>query len=171
MTIIFYFENTDQKKELESMLTIVGKRHFKDISSYTVTLYERPSESKEYSYEQVGWSVYIHDNAFLEDLQRAKENVYKQNKENDWHYLDKNPDDLPEAHWHRWVVAKYNKGALFTRARREEFRDGIKWVNDYHYAIQDVEAWKEVESTEILLTDFLSDIEENLSFVPKMETL
>ena len=66
------------------------------------------------------------------------------NKANEWHDLRKNPNDLPNTHCLNWVIALYDNGTLWCRAKREECVDGIFWVNSYHYQIYNVIAWKEV---------------------------
>lgn len=70
------------------------------------------------------------------------------NKANEWHDLRKDPNDLPNAHCMNWVIALYDNGTLWCRARREEFAEGIFWVNSYHYQIFNVIAWKEITPPE-----------------------
>ena len=62
-----------------------------------------------------------------------------------WHDLRKDPNDLPEANWKNWVLAVYDNGTLWCRARREVFTDGVYWVNSYHNAIHGVVMWAKVE--------------------------
>lgn len=167
MQFIFYYKNNEEKRELEKVLEIQCKNHF---GLFNVVLPYEKSDETGHKREQLAWCVEVPVNLFMEDLQKSKENVYKQNKANDWHYLTENPEDLPDVHWSRWVIAKYDNGILFGRARRDEFADGrIRWIDSLAHTIHDVVAWKEVESNEVLLNDFLSDVEENLSFVSDRE--
>ena len=62
-----------------------------------------------------------------------------------WHDLRKDPNDLPEANWKNWVVAVYDGGTLWCRARREECVDGVYWVNSFHYTIENVVLWAKIE--------------------------
>ena len=71
------------------------------------------------------------------------------NKANEWHDLRKDPNDLPNVHCMNWVIALYGNGTLWCRARREEFVEGIFWVNSYHYQIYNVIAWKEIVLPEL----------------------
>ena len=71
------------------------------------------------------------------------------NKANEWHDLRKDPNDLPNTHCGNWVIALYDNGILWCRARREEFVEGIFWVNSYHYQIYNVIAWKEIVLPEL----------------------
>ena len=66
------------------------------------------------------------------------------NKANEWHDLRKDPNDLPDIHCLNWVIALYDNGTLWCRAKREKCVDGIFWVNSYHYQIYNVIAWKEI---------------------------
>ena len=51
------------------------------------------------------------------------------NKANEWHDLRKDPNDLPSPHCLNWVIALYDNGTLWCRARRKECIDGVFWVN------------------------------------------
>lgn len=62
-----------------------------------------------------------------------------------WHDLRKDPKDLPEAHWKNWVIAVYDGGVLWCRARREKCVDGVYWVNSYHHIIENVVMWAKIE--------------------------
>ena len=62
-----------------------------------------------------------------------------------WHDLRENPNDLPEAHWKNWVIAVYDGGILWCRARREKCVDGVYWVNSYHRIIENVVMWMKIE--------------------------
>lgn len=63
-----------------------------------------------------------------------------------WHDLRKNPDDLPSStDWRDWVLAVYDNGTLWCRARREEFVDGVFWVNSVHHVINKVVLWARIE--------------------------
>ena len=62
-----------------------------------------------------------------------------------WHDLRKDPNDLPEANWKNWVLAVYDNGILWCRARREVFTDGVYWVNSLHNVIHDVIMWARIE--------------------------
>ena len=62
-----------------------------------------------------------------------------------WHDLQEDPNDLPEAHWKNWVIAVYDGGILWCRARREECVDGVYWVNSYHHTIENVVMWAKIE--------------------------
>ena len=76
----------------------------------------------------------------------AKEGAeFGYNKANEWHDLRKDPNDLPAANWKNWVLAVYDNGTLWCRARREECTDGVYWVNSYHNVIHDVVMWAKVE--------------------------
>ena len=66
------------------------------------------------------------------------------NKANEWHDLRKDPNDLPDIHCLNWVIALYDNGTLWCRAKREKCVDGIFWVDSYHYQIYNVIAWKEI---------------------------
>lgn len=72
-----------------------------------------------------------------------------------WHDLCKDPNDLPSPHCLNWVIALYDNGTLWCRVRREQYVDGIFWVNSYHYQIHNVIAWKE-----IVLPEFPKEIKE-----------
>ena len=81
--------------------------------------------------------------------------IYEANKEGyiagatengiQWHDLRKDPNDLPEANWKNWVLAVYDNGILWCRARREVFTDGVYWVNSLHNVIHDVIMWARIE--------------------------
>ena len=43
------------------------------------------------------------------------------------------------------ILAVYDNGTLWCRARREECTDGVYWVNSYHNVIHDVVMWAKVE--------------------------
>ena len=62
-----------------------------------------------------------------------------------WHDLRKDPKDLPEAQPLNWVLAVYDNGTLWCRARREKCVDGVYWVNSFHNVIHDVVMWAKVE--------------------------
>lgn len=62
-----------------------------------------------------------------------------------WHDLRKDPTDLPEARPLNWVVAVYDGGILWCRARREKCVDGVYWVNSYHQTIENVVMWAKIE--------------------------
>ncbi len=62
-----------------------------------------------------------------------------------WHDLRKDPNDLPEANWKNWVVAVYDGGRLWCRARREECVNGVYWVNSFHHTIENVVLWAKIE--------------------------
>ena len=62
-----------------------------------------------------------------------------------WHDLRKDPNDLPKPNWKNWVVAVYDGGRLWCRARREECVDGIYWVNSFHHTIENVVLWAKIE--------------------------
>ena len=78
------------------------------------------------------------------------------NKANEWHDLRKDPNDLPDIHCLNWVIALYDNGTLWCRAKREKCVDGIFWVDSYHYQIYNVIAWKE-----IVLPKLSKEIKEN----------
>lgn len=78
------------------------------------------------------------------------------NKANEWHDLRKDPNDLPDIHCLNWVIALYDNGTLWCRAKREKCVDGIFWVDSYHYQIYNVIAWKE-----IVLPKLPKEIKEN----------
>ena len=69
----------------------------------------------------------------------------KVGRETKWHDLKKDPNDLPDIHCLNWVIALYDNGTLWCRAKREKCVDGIFWVDSYHYQIYNVIAWKEIE--------------------------
>ena len=62
-----------------------------------------------------------------------------------WHDLRKDPNDLPEARPLNWVLAVYDNGILWCRARREECVDGTFWVNSFHHTIENVVLWAKIE--------------------------
>ena len=62
-----------------------------------------------------------------------------------WHDLRKDPNDLPKAQPLNWVLAVYDNGILWCRARREKCVDGVYWVNSFHNVIHDVVMWAKVE--------------------------
>jgi len=62
-----------------------------------------------------------------------------------WHDLRKDPNDLPEAHPLNWVVAVYDGGTLWCRARREKCVDGVHWVNSFHHTLENVVLWAKIE--------------------------
>ena len=62
-----------------------------------------------------------------------------------WHDLRKNPNDLPEARPLNWVLAVYDNGILWCRARREKCVDGVYWVNSFHHVIGNVVMWAKIE--------------------------
>ena len=86
----------------------------------------------------------------LSDEQQEKAYDFKKgaefgyNKANEWHDLRKDPNDLPDIHCLNWVIALYDNGTLWCRAKREKCVDGIFWVDSYHYQIYNVIAWKEI---------------------------
>lgn len=188
MNFYIHYETEEQKKELEDVLKSEIKNHFEDLScgedvfdevdgngsrvcfgpdkknkGYSKASFENPKKRKYIS-------VYVDNSVFFDDLQKAKESVYEQNKKNAWHYLEENPSDLPSTHRSTFVLYK-RKDDSFGKGRYcDSFADGIpEWVDSLQCVINDVIAWKELESEEVLLRDFISDLEEQLSFVPKME--
>ena len=68
----------------------------------------------------------------------------KSGKQEKWHDLRKDPNDLPSSHCLNWVIALYNNGTLWCRARRKECVDGVFWGNSEYYPIDNVLAWKEI---------------------------
>lgn len=165
MIFKFFYETDEQRDELIRIVGAENKKHFESFNNFDETVLYSIKDGKTFVY------ITVSNNAFIKDLQNAKDFVYEQNKRNMWHYLQKNPEDLPRTtddmasdtviikleddsfssgHWDGdgWYVADYRDG-----------RD--KWQNPI--------AWKEIETNEVLLTDFLSDVEENLSFVPEIE--
>ena len=105
-------------------------------------------ESEEYGNEYWDCLVDCDDKGMLcEAYKDGAEFGY--NKANEWHDLRKDPNDLPNTHCLNWVIALYDNGNLWCRAKREEFVDGIFWVNSYHYQIYNVIAWKEIVLPEL----------------------
>lgn len=78
MTLIFKFKTEEEAKELYDILNAVGKKHF--IESFKIEPYERPIESLDFMMKQVGYSVYIPNCSFFEDIEKMKESVREQSR-------------------------------------------------------------------------------------------
>ena len=104
-------------------------------------------EAKEYVNEEYDFCYYPEDNLSTRinaerDWSKGAEFGYS--KANEWHDLRKDPNDLPSPHCLNWVIALYDNGTLWCRARRKECIDGVFWVNSEYYPIDNVLAWKEI---------------------------
>lgn len=96
--------------------------------------------SSQRSFQQVKGVPHFYDNAIKQAyVVGAIENGIQ------WHDLRKNPNDLPEADCKNWVLAVYDNGTLWCRARREVFADGVYWVNSFHHTIENVVLWAKIE--------------------------
>ena len=108
-------------------------------------MFEKEAEEferrKHYRYEDNDYCGDIAD-GIIQAYQQGAEFGY--NKANEWHDLRKDPNDLPDIHCLNWVIALYDNGTLWCRAKREKCVDGIFWVDSYHYQIYNVIAWKEI---------------------------
>lgn len=162
MTIQFLYKTEEQFKEIHNMLEVIGRKHF---------------GAGWHTYETLPWgfkdwtTISIRNDVFIKDLEASKENVYKLNRQNDWHYTKNN--DFPELG--KKVLVKY-KNILGTLSSPIPAKLLNVSKNSWALEIQNIEtnevvSWKECESEEVILTDFLSDFLENLSFVPDYKVL
>ena len=87
---------------------------------------------------------YLKDMGVRNQCKKAFLAGLKAGKQEKWHDLRKDPNDLPSPHCLNWVIALYDNGSLWCRARRKECVDGVFWVNSEYYPIDNVLAWKEI---------------------------
>lgn len=155
MKLNFFYDTEDEKKELEHILTVECKNHFDkyltDIVKWSIT-----------EISGNNFQLYLNDVLFIKDLQKMKESVYKQNGCNGWHDLVKNPKDLPDTDRH--VLVKRHAYADSTFEEVTTYCDKKSWNDEK----AEILAWKEIEADEVLLNDFMSDVEENYSRCLKM---
>lgn len=105
---------------------------------------ELEQKAKRYAQKEVYYGAYVDEEAGKEIAEEAYIAGATENGIQ-WHDLRKDPNDLPEANWKNWVVAVYDGGTLWCRARREECVDGVYWVNSFHHTIENVVLWAKIE--------------------------
>lgn len=184
MIFDFHYSTEKERKELAIILRKECTKHFAD--NCQIEFDKESTKSDKQTFNVCHFhSVEIPNDVYFADLQRAKESIYKQNRENEWHDLRKTPEDLPLVNseelydnnkW-KWYLIKTDltnhascQNSICTRVACDwGYGDEIRWMGDDNMYIPDekVFAWKEIESNEILLHDFISDVEENLSFNSK----
>lgn len=181
MTIDFYFTGRDNLKELENIVFTEAKSHFGD----KVGLKTEACIHENSVFGKV--KVDVNSELYFKDLRKAKDAARETALSNSWHNLKENPEDLPVAqsyedqdHW-EWYLLKtdytsYKSCHYEICARvlfpKDDGNDEPTWlcgadgvdITDCH-----VFEWKRLNADEPIFHDFVEDVEENLSFVSKVE--
>lgn len=151
MTLTFYYNSQEEKKELSSILIAETNKHFKHAIIQQIDTFN--------------FTVDIPDDEFLEDLEMARRSVYETNKANDWNDIKYScPEPLTKS---ETDDTKYLVKIIYGEIR---IATGTEIAIDMAHGCF-IQYWKNIETEEVLFKDFISDVEENLSFVTEIKAL
>lgn len=165
MTFNFTYENEKQKRELEEVIREEGSRFEYEIYYCKI--------------EPSSLALFIPVEEYFQDIEKAKAKILEEQKQNKWHDLRVNPNDLPKNYGEDWVLVKLKDAYdsfISNLPHIAELR-GNDWFTDDFNNTQlcketcgmEVIAWKEIESKPMVMHDFISDVKARLSFDCKVE--
>ena len=160
MKVRYTCTSTGQMYELCNILTVEAVKH--DVTMSDVVIQGNIAE------------VIFNDTTLMKDFDKAREAIYAQNGTRGWHDLTKDPNDLPPEKCAD-VFIKSKRGKKYYCGQIIRVYDNIVMFKvasaKCHVSFDSVTAWRYPDNEEVLLHDFFSDVEENLSFVPVREVL